>query len=77
MNSLLPKKNIPEQIRYYKSTLVAPGAVVVTEQFVFIGVSSEKVEVNGESVFGISTCPIYANMGIRKEVSFNLMKPTM
>jgi hypothetical protein len=47
-----------------ENTLVAPGAVVVTEQFVFfIGVSSEKVEVNGESVFGISTkAPIYANM---------------
>jgi hypothetical protein len=37
-----------------ENTLVAPGAVVVTEQFVFFGVSSEKVEVNGESVFGIS-----------------------
>jgi hypothetical protein len=56
-----------------ENTLVAPGAVVVTEQFVFfIGVSSEKVEVNGESVFGISTkAPIYANMrGLEKGSKF-------
>jgi transcription elongation GreA/GreB family factor len=52
-----------------QDTVVAPGAVVVTEQFVFfIGVSSEKVEVEGETVFGISTkAPIYANMrGLEK-----------
>jgi hypothetical protein len=41
-------------------------------------VSSEKVEVNGESVFGISTKAIYLMRGLeRKEVSFNLMKPIM
>jgi hypothetical protein len=51
----------------------------VTEQFVFYWCVQWKVEVNGESVFGISTkAPIYANMrGLEKEVSFNLMKPTM
>jgi hypothetical protein len=42
----------------------------------FFGVVSEKVEVNGESVFGISTkAPIYANMRGLEKVSFNLMKP--
>jgi hypothetical protein len=48
-----------------ENTLVA-RAVVVTEQFVFFIVSSEKVEVNGESVFGISTKAIYANEGLEK-----------
>lgn len=47
-----------------ESTVVEPGAVVVTEEITFfIGVSSEKVEVSGEEFFGISTkAPIYANM---------------
>ncbi|MEZ7498155.1 hypothetical protein QO200_05320 [Flavobacterium sp. Arc3] len=56
-----------------EKTVVLPGAVVVTEQFVFfIGVSSEKVEVDGETVFGISTkAPIYANMrGLEKGSTF-------
>lgn len=47
-----------------ESTQVEPGAVVVTDQLTFfIGVSSEKVEVDGQIIFGISTkAPIYANM---------------
>ena len=56
-----------------ENTVVAPGAVVVTEQFVFfIGVSSEKVEVDGDTVLGISTkAPIYANMrGLEKGSKF-------
>jgi hypothetical protein len=59
MNRFCPRRiNIPEQIRYYKRKyLVAPG-VVVTEQFVFYW-CPEKVEVNGESVFGISTKALF------------------
>jgi len=56
-----------------ESTHVGPGAVVVTEQFIFfIGVSSERVEVDGVTVFGISTkAPIYANMrGLEKGNKF-------
>lgn len=56
-----------------ENKVVAPGAVVVTEQFVFfIGVSSERVEVDGKTVFGISTkAPIYANMrGLEKGNKF-------
>lgn len=56
-----------------ESDVIEPGAVVVTDQLTFfIGVSSEKVEVDGETFFGISTkAPIYANMiGLQKENSF-------
>ena len=56
-----------------ESTVVEPCAVVVTDQRTFfIGVSSEKVEVNGEDFFGISTkAPIYANMeGLAKGATF-------
>lgn len=56
-----------------ESTQVEPGAVVVTNQITFfIGVSSEKVEVDGQVVFGISTkAPIYANMvGLKKGGAF-------
>ena len=56
-----------------ESTVVEPGAVVVTEEIsFFIGVSSEKVEVSGEEFFGISTkAPIYANMkGLEKGSKF-------
>lgn len=54
-------------------TRIEPGAVVITDQLTFfIGVSSEKVEVDGEMIFGISTkAPIYANMvGLQKGGSF-------
>ena len=56
-----------------ESTLIEPGAVVVTDQFTFfIGISSEKVEIDGETIFCISTkAPIYASMkGLEKEKSF-------
>ena len=56
-----------------ESTTIEPGVVVVTDQLTFfIGVSSEKVEVDGETFFGISTkAPIYANMvGLQKGDSF-------
>lgn len=56
-----------------ESSQVEPGAVVFTDHLTFfIGVSSEKVEVNGEVFFGISTkAPIYANMiGLQKGDSF-------
>lgn len=56
-----------------ESTQVEPGSVVVTDQITFfIGVSSEKVEVDGNTIFGISTkAPIYANMvGLKKGSSF-------
>jgi len=54
-------------------THVEPGSVVVTDQLTFfIGVSSEKVEVDGEIFFGISTkAPIYASMkGLKEGSSF-------
>lgn len=57
-----------------ESTRVAPGAVIVTETFTFfIGVSSEKVEVDGKEIFGMSTlAPIYKNMkGLNKRDTFN------
>jgi len=56
-----------------ESTVVEPGTVVITDQIAFfIGVSSEKVEVDGDLFFGISTkAPIYANMiGLQKGDSF-------
>lgn len=55
------------------SNIVEPGAVVVTESITFfIGVSSEKVEVDGQTFFGISTkAPIYQNMeGLKKGDKF-------
>lgn len=50
----------PSQI----STKVEPGALVITNQRnFFIAVSSEKIEINGEIIFGISTnAPIYLAM---------------
>ena len=56
-----------------ESTLVEPGAVVVTDQLTFfIGISSEKTEINNETIFGISTkAPIYKGMeGLQKGNSF-------
>jgi transcription elongation GreA/GreB family factor len=46
------------------NTIVEPGAVVVTkERTFFIAVSSEKVEIDGQMIFGISTnAPIYLAM---------------
>lgn len=50
----------PEQI----SSVVEPGAVVVTDQRVFyVCVSIEEIEVEGHAVFGISTkAPLYREM---------------
>lgn len=56
-----------------QSTVVEPGSVVVTDQLTFfIGVSSEKVEIEGQQFFGISTkAPIYISMkGLQKGSSF-------
>lgn len=56
-----------------ESTVVEPGAVVVTDQLTFfIGVSSEKVDVDGDSIFGISTnAPLYSFMvGLKKGSRF-------
>ena len=54
-------------------TIVEPGSVVVTDKMTFyICVSIEEFEVDGKSLFGISTkAPIYANMrGLEKGKSF-------
>ena len=56
-----------------ESTLIEPGAVVITDLLTFfIGVSSEKIEIDGEIIIGISTkAPIYASMnGLQKGSSF-------
>ncbi len=56
-----------------KNTTIEPGAVVVTDQRIFfIAVSSEKVEVDGEVIYGISTnAPIYSVMqGLAKGDKF-------
>ena len=49
--------------------VVEPGAVVVTNQRIFfISTSIEQVEVNGQSVFGISLkAPLYASMKDKKK----------
>ncbi len=56
-----------------ESTVVEPGAIVVTDQLAFfIGISSDKIEIDGETIFGISTkAPIYRSMeGLQKGNSF-------
>jgi transcription elongation GreA/GreB family factor len=55
----------PDQV----NTIVEPGAVVVTkERTFFIAVSSEKVDIDGQVIFGISTnAPIYLAMKGRKK----------
>ena len=47
-----------------ESTIVEPGAVVITNlRTFFIAVSSEKIEIDGQVIFGISTgAPIYSVM---------------
>lgn len=55
------------------NTKVESGAVVITDKMnFFIAVSSEKVEIDGETVFGISTkAPIYSVMqGLEKDNEF-------
>ncbi len=53
--------------------MVEAGAVVVTNQRIFfIAVSIEKVEIEGEAIYGISTnAPIYSAMaGLKKDDKF-------
>ena len=55
------------------NSVVEPGAIVVTDQITFfIGISSDKVEIDGATIFGISTkAPIYRSMeGLQKGNSF-------
>ncbi len=55
------------------NTIAEPGAVVVTkDRIFFIAVSSEKIEVEGQLIYGISTnAPIYSAMqGLKKGDAF-------
>lgn len=55
------------------STVVEPGAVVVTDKLTFfIAISSDKIEKDQSTIVGISTrAPIYASMrGLEKGSSF-------
>ncbi len=63
LESIDPEKN---------SDQVEPGAVVVTDQRIFfVSTSVDLVEVNGNSLFGISTkAPIYAYMKGKKAGDF-------
>lgn len=61
----------------FKNTKVEPGAVVITDQRnFFISVSSEKMEIEGEVFYGISTqAPIYASMqDLKKGDKFEMNK---
>ena len=63
----------------FKNTKVEPGAVVITDQRnFFISVSSEKMEIEGEVFYGISTqAPIYASMqDLKKGDKFEMNKTT-
>ncbi|AWG23140.1 hypothetical protein FFWV33_17195 [Flavobacterium faecale] len=54
-------------------TIVEPGALVITDKLtLYICVSIEQIEVDGHTIFGISTrAPIYAAMrGLEKGQSF-------
>lgn len=56
-----------------ESSHVEPGAIVVTGKLTFfIAISSEKIEIDGQTVIGISTkAPIYEKMrGLSKGSSF-------
>lgn len=64
LKSLKPEK---------QNSVVEPGAVVVTNKMTFfIAVSSEKIEVDGQVIFGMSAkAPIYSAMkGLTKGSSF-------
>lgn len=47
-----------------ENTEVSPGAIVITNQLnFFIGISTDKIEIDGITIVGISTnAPIYASM---------------
>lgn len=56
-----------------ENSKVEPGALVLTDRMnFFIGVSSEKIKVAGEEVYGISTnAPIYQSMqGLEEGATF-------
>jgi len=58
---------------------VSPGAIVVTDTLTFfIGISTDKIEMSGTTVVGISTkAPIYANMkDLQKNDSFTFNEKT-
>jgi hypothetical protein len=58
---------------------VEPGAIVATDQLTFfIAISSDKFEIDGEIIVGISTkAPIYASMkGLQKGSSFKFNETT-
>ncbi len=62
-----------------ESTVVEPGATVVTDKLTFfISISGEKIEIDGETIIGISTrAPIYASMrGLEKGSSFTFNETT-
>ncbi len=61
----------------FENSKVEPGAVVITDQLnFFISVSSEKMEIEGEVFYGISTkAPIYASMqDLKKSDKFEFNK---
>jgi hypothetical protein len=63
-----------------ESSVVEPGATVVTDQFTFFtGISGEQFEVEGGTIVRISTsAPIYTSIkGLQKGSSLNLMKRIM
>lgn len=47
-----------------ENTEVSPGAIVITDQLnFFIGISTDKIEIDGTTIVGISgNAPIYASM---------------
>lgn len=56
-----------------ENTYISPGAVVITDQLIFfIGISSEKIEIDSNEVICISTkAPIYTFMeGLKKGDTF-------
>ncbi|OAB28826.1 hypothetical protein SAMN05444395_102467 [Flavobacterium fryxellicola] len=56
-----------------ENTHISSGAVVITDQLIFfIGISSEKIEIDGNEIISISTkAPIYASMkGLKKGETF-------
>ncbi|MBC5838805.1 hypothetical protein [Flavobacterium muglaense] len=62
-----------------ESTVVEPGAVVVTDKLTFfIAISSDKIEKDQSTIVGISTrAPIYASMrGLEKGNSFQFNETT-
>ena len=81
LNALDEELNFAQQELVFLNTIettnvceiIEPGAVVVTDQVTFfIGISSQKTDIDGEMVLGISPhAPIYANMGgLKKGESF-------